>query len=146
MTIVVALIVMPLGAVTVNASDGRRGEVAFVVVVNASNPLREMRRDQVAAYFLKRRATWPDGKGVEPVDLPPDSRARIAFSRQVLRRSPSDVSAYWIQEIFAGRSEPPQIKNSDAAVISYVASTPGAIGYLQATPGGSGVHVLLVIP
>lgn len=146
MTIALSLLLMPLSAVTVDASDGRRGDPEFLVIVNASNPLREVSRDQIAAYFLRRRSTWPNGTGVDPVDLPPDSRARSAFSREVLRRSPGDVSAYWVQEIFAGRSEPPLIKNSDAAVISYVSAVPGAIGYVQTTPGVPGVHVLVVTP
>lgn len=146
LTIVLALIVMPWSAVTVDASDGRRRDADFIVIVNASNPLRAMSRDRVAAYFLKRRVTWPNGTGVAPVDLPPDSRARSAFSREVLRRSPGDVSAYWVQEIFAGRSEPPQMKNSDAAVISHVSAMPGAIGYVRTVPADPGIHVLVVTP
>jgi hypothetical protein len=118
----------------------------YLVIINANNPLRELSRDQVAAYFLKRRARWPHGAGVDPVDLPPDSPARSAFSRDVLRRSPSDVSSYWVQEIFAGRSEPPEVKTSDAAVVSYVASTPGAIGYVSALPPGTSVRVLMITP
>jgi ABC-type phosphate transport system substrate-binding protein len=118
----------------------------FVVIVNASNPLREISRAQVAAYFLKRRARWPDGNGVDPVDLPPDARARSAFSRDVLRRDPSDVSAFWVQEIFAGRAEPPEIRNSDAAVVAFISATPGAIGYVSANPNTPTVRVLVVTP
>lgn len=145
-SIVLGLIVLPLSAGRIDASDGRRPDAEFLVIVNASNPLKEMTREQVAAYFLKRRATWPNGTSVDPIDLPPDARARSAFSREVLRRSPADVSAYWVQEIFAMRSEPPRVKSSDAAVISYVSAAAGAIGYVRTTPQGSGIRVLVVTP
>jgi hypothetical protein len=106
----------------------------YFIIVNQGNPVKELSREKVAAYFLKRLASWPNGATVVPVDLPPDSPARGEFSRKILLKSTSAVSAYWIQEIFAGRSEPPEVKNSEAAVISYVAATPGAIGYVTTLP------------
>jgi ABC-type phosphate transport system substrate-binding protein len=121
-------------------------EQPYVVIVNPANPLHELSRDQVAAYFLKQRGAWPNGTFVHPVDLPPDSRTRTVFSRDVLRRAPADISAYWIQEIFAGRSEPPEIKNTDAAVITYVSMTPGAIGYVSTMHPSSIVRVLTISP
>ena len=128
-----------------NRTD-RGYEAPYFVIVNTGNTLRELTREQVASYFLKRRTTWPNGTLVLPVDLPPDSRIRTTFSHAVLRRAPEDISAYWIQEIFAGRSEPPEIRNTDAAVITYVSSTPGAIGYVSAMTASSTVRVLTISP
>jgi ABC-type phosphate transport system substrate-binding protein len=137
-----------LSALNGYASKGQRREpgIEFIVIVNVNNPLRAMSRSQLAEYFLKRRATWPNGTAVDPVDLPPDSRARSAFFRDVLRRAPNDVSAYWVQEIFAGRSEPPEVKNSEAAVVSHVSAIAGAIGYVTMTPVDPSVRVLVVTP
>jgi ABC-type phosphate transport system substrate-binding protein len=118
----------------------------YVLITHAANPVMALSRDQAAAYFLKRTPKWPDGRVVEPVDLPAESRVRVGFSHEVLRRSPSAVSAYWIQEIFAGRSEPPPVKSSETAVLDYVERTPGAIGYVAARSVSAGVHVLLVTP
>jgi len=141
-----ALVLLASQGTPVTASHGWRSATPYHVIVHSDNPLRELSRDQIAAYFLKRRTTWPNGAPVDPVDLPPDSRARFDFSREVLRRSPNDVSAYWIQEIFAGRTEPPEVKGSDAAVVAYVSSAPGAIGYVSAMPNNSFVRVLVLIP
>ena len=118
----------------------------YVLIANAANPVVALSREQAAAYFLKRTSRWPDGRAVEPVDLPAESRVRVGFSHEVLRRSPSAVSAYWIQEIFAGRSEPPPVKSSETAVLDYVERTPGAIGYVAARSVSPGVHVLLLTP
>ena len=142
----VALLCVATSATSSVAAEPVREPGSFFVIINSNNPIRELSRDQVAAYFLRRHATWPNGSGVHPVDLPPGSQARSAFSRDVLRRAPSDVSAYWIQEIFAGRSEPPEVKNTDAAVLSYVAATPGAIGYVSTVHSTSTVRVLAILP
>ncbi len=119
----------------------------FRVIVNASNPVRSLSREDVAAYFLRRRTSWPDGGPVAPVDLPAETAVRDTFSRQILHRTPGAVSAYWVQEIFAGRSEPPPVKNTDAAIVAYVSSTPGAIGYVAAAAVVNGtVHDVAVTP
>jgi ABC-type phosphate transport system substrate-binding protein len=133
-------------AVIVSRVDGSALPPSYDVIVNAGNPLDSISRDDLAAYFLKRRAAWPSGSPVQPVDLPPESETRKLFSTEVLRRSPRAVSAYWIQEIFAGRSEPPPVKSSDAAVLLYVSTTPGAIGYVARGTVQAGVHRIGIIP
>jgi ABC-type phosphate transport system substrate-binding protein len=127
-------------------SDGASLVESYDVIVHAGNPTDSLSRQQIAAYFLKRRAAWPAGHKVEPVDLPPESTTRKAFSNEVLGRSPSAISAYWIQEIFAGRSEPPPVKSTDQAVVLYVSSTPGAIGYVSRGLIHAGVHRISIVP
>src|SRR5258705_12762738 len=55
----------------------------FVVVVNVGNPITTIDRDALSRMFLKRVATWPDGRAAEPVDLPSAEPSRIAFSKIV---------------------------------------------------------------
>ena len=83
---------------------------------------------------------------MKPVDLRPESEARKLFSLDVLRRSPLSVTAYWMQEIFAGRSEPPPVKSSDTAVILFVSTTPGAIGYVSRGTTPAGVRSITIVP
>lgn len=123
-----------------------RASAGYLVIVNASNPVTEMRRAEVADLFLKRRGNWDTGVPVAPVDLPPEAATRQAFSREVLGKPPSAVARYWIQEIFANRGTPPVVKSTPAAVVALVAATPGAIGYVPTDAATGGVHVLRVAP
>ena len=110
--------------------DTRRS--AFVVVVNDQNASEAVSRTVVSRFFLKKAARWENGAAVFPVDLPPNSPIRDAFSREVLSKSVSSIKAYWQQQIFSGRDVPPPEKGDDAAVLEFVQSNPNAIAYVSA--------------
>lgn len=103
----------------------------YRLVVNAQNPVDSVERKFVADAFLKKITRWPDGEVIHPVDLRPESTARIHFSEEVIRRSVSAVKSYWQQLVFSGREVPPPELDSDADVIRYVQRFPGGIGYVS---------------
>ena len=73
---------------------------------------------------------WADDSPIRPVDLGPDQPARGRFSQEILARSVESMRSYWQQRIFSGQGLPPPELADDEAVIVYVASHPGAIGYV----------------
>jgi len=111
----------------------------FQVIVNGASPVAEMDRAEVARFFLRQSLKWSDGQPVLPVDQSSRSAVRDAFSKGVLKQPLPAVDTYWQRQIASGRALPPPVKTSDAEVLAYVASTPGAIGYvvgsLNLTPG-----------
>ena len=111
----------------------------FQVIVNASSPASEIERAEVARFFLRQSLKWSDGQPVLPVDQSSRSAVRDAFSRGVLKQPLPAVDTYWQRQIASGRTLPPPVKTSDAEILAYVASTPGAIGYvvggMNLTPG-----------
>ncbi|HEX2718123.1 MAG TPA: substrate-binding domain-containing protein [Gemmatimonadaceae bacterium] len=104
----------------------------YVVVVNATNPATSLSRDAVSRLFLKKVTLWPNEEPVVPVDQPERSMIRMLFSREVHGREVTTVRTYWKQQIFGGRSVPPDVRASDASVISFVAEHPGGVGYVSA--------------
>ncbi|HWE44157.1 MAG TPA: hypothetical protein VG432_16770 [Gemmatimonadaceae bacterium] len=119
----------------------------FTVIVNASNPVSSMPRDEVARLFLKKTVAWQSGKTVAPVELPPAAKAREAFARTVLNKSIAQVKSYWQQQIFSGRDVPPPEKRTENDVVAFVRSNPGAIGYVsKGVDIGRGVKALSVSP
>lgn len=111
----------------------------FQVIVNASSSTTEIERAEVARFFLRQSLKWSDGQPVLPVDQSSRSVVRDAFSRGVLKQPLPAVDTYWQRQIASGRTLPPPVKTSDAEILAYVASTPGAIGYvvggMNLTPG-----------
>jgi len=101
------------------------------VIVSASNAVSELPRERIADLFLKKVATWEDGKAALSVDQSMAFPLRARFSQQILGRLPSAVQKYWEERIFSGRGEPPPIKRSDAEVVEFVAKNVGAIGYVS---------------
>lgn len=141
-----------LGAVAVSAGGaaptGPHGaqQPAFIVVVHANNPVVQLRHAELSALFLRRQTTFPGGLAAVPVDLPPESSARVAFSRAVLGLSPRAVATYWLQEVFARRASPPPVRSTAAAARAFVASTPGGIAYLPPDTPLDGVRAIRVAP
>lgn len=117
---------------------------AFRVVVHPDNDAMSLSREFLADAFLAKTKRWPGGEAISPVDLRFDAPARARFSEQVLRRSVFAVRAYWHQRIFAGRGVPPPELDSDEAVMRYVASRRGAVGYVSGQATTSSVKVIAV--
>jgi hypothetical protein len=69
----------------------------------------------------------------------------MSFSADVLRQPLVEVQMYWQRQIASGHVPPP-VKTSDEEIVSYVASTPGAIGYVSAeTPLPDSVRPVVVV-
>jgi ABC-type phosphate transport system substrate-binding protein len=103
----------------------------FRVIVHPENPATSLSRDFLTDAFLKRTTRWGDGEMLRPVDQRSTSVARERFSDAVLRRSIAAVKNYWQQRIFSGRDLPPPELDSDDAVVSFVMSHRGALGYVS---------------
>jgi ABC-type phosphate transport system substrate-binding protein len=103
----------------------------FLVVVHPSNPLGSVEREFLVRAFLKATTRWPGDETIRPVDQTASSRARKRFSERILRRSIAAIKNYWHQRIFAGRSLPPPELDSDDAVLEYVLTHRGAVGYVS---------------
>ncbi len=125
---IVTLILVSLAAAATPAESQRS---TYVVIVHPGNPVSKLDRKFLTEAFLRRTTRWPDDTPIRPVDLGPDSPARARFSREILTLSVASVRNYWQQRIFSGQGLPPP-ELADAAVVSYVLSHPGAIGYVAA--------------
>jgi hypothetical protein len=115
----------------------------YKIVVNASNPVSSMTRDEVSRIFLKKSTKFPDGRSVSPVDLPVSSPIRESFSNGILGKPASAVDAYWQQQIFSGRDIPPPQK-SEGAALNFVRSNGNGIAYVSAGADTRGVKVINV--
>ena len=121
------------------------GQQGYRVIVNKDNPTETLSKSDVSKYLLKKRTKW-DGLSakVEPIDLGEDSLVREAFSKDVHGRSIAFIQRYWQKQIFTGRGIPPPQVGDDAAVVSFVSSQPGAIGYVSQGARIDGVKVVSV--
>jgi ABC-type phosphate transport system substrate-binding protein len=103
----------------------------FRVIVNFDNSVTGLPRDFLADAFLKRTTRWSGGEVLRPVDQRSTAPVRQRFSDSVLHRSVAAVKNYWQQRIFSGRDLPPPELDSDEAVLRFVSSHHGAIGYVS---------------
>ncbi|PYQ21081.1 MAG: hypothetical protein DMF81_16570 [Acidobacteria bacterium] len=121
-------------------------ERVYKVVVNATNPVSEIKREQLATLFLNRSSRWSHGPAAAPVDQSLNSPVRTAFCKEVLRLSISGVQSYWQNRIRTDREIPPPVKSSDDEVIAHAEKNKGAVGYVSAAASlPASVKVLAIV-
>ena len=116
----------------------------FQVIVNTSSNVTELTKDQVSDIFRKKDRNL-GGESAVPVDLNKGVPAREAFSQAVHGSSVNSIVSWWMQQVFAGKENPPNQMGSDSEVLEFVGSNSGAIGYVSAGAAlGSGVKAIQV--
>jgi hypothetical protein len=103
---------------------------SFKVIVNPSVAGAKFPRAALAQIYLGKARSWGDGSPITPVDLSAVSAVRRAFSESVLGTPVDEVKRHWMRNVSAGQ-RPPAVKDSDAAVIAFVSSSRGAVGYVS---------------
>jgi ABC-type phosphate transport system substrate-binding protein len=123
-------VVLTLGLLTSQVPP-TTAEAPYRVIVNPSVRDNQISRAVLSSIFLKWVLKWPDATAAFPVDQSLRSGIRAAFTREVLGQEVDAVSVYWRQRMASGMV-PPKVKSSNEEVISFVASTGGAVGYVSA--------------
>jgi hypothetical protein len=122
--IVIVAVTMVVWSITYAFPVEAAGD-AIVVIVNNANPVNNLSVGELKKLFLGDRSHWETGKAVTPVMLTPGAPERTAFLKIVCGMSDADLSKYFLQAAFTGKSAtPPKEVGSAAAVKSFVASSP----------------------
>jgi ABC-type phosphate transport system substrate-binding protein len=123
-----------------------RAEEMVAVIVPAASLLTDApSREELASIYGRKKLFWENGARIIPVNLPAAHPLRRSFSRLVLGAPPEAMAAYWNAQYFHGIA-PPYVLASEEAVLQFVATTPGAIGYVSASAVNRQVRVLLTLP
>ncbi|MEQ8185892.1 phosphate ABC transporter substrate-binding protein [Marinobacter salarius] len=117
--------------------------MAEVVVVGHPGGPDSITSNQVRDIYLNRSQQLPNGQKAKPFELPEGDSARAEFHDKVTGRNDAQLKAFWSQQVFTGRGQPPAEQGNAAAMKATVASTPGSIGYLDSADVDSSVKVLL---
>jgi hypothetical protein len=131
------LTILFIGIYSVNAQS-------FKVIVNQSNNISTLTAKEVSDFFLKKKTKWSDNTKVTPIDLSSSSGVRGSFSKSIHKKSTGQIRAFWQQAVFSGKGTPPRELKSDLAVINYVKSNKGAIGYISASTDAGGTKVITI--
>ena len=120
-------------------------DTSYVVIVNPANPASAGNSGWLSDVFRKKKVRWENGTAAEPVDLSGEPDVRDAFSADIHGKTTANIRSYWNQEVFSGRATPPLELASSSAVVDYVKTHAGAIGYVSPRAALDGVKALSVI-
>lgn len=125
-----ARLLLAIVAAAVLLCGPARAEDVLIIAnasVNTNTPLDTGR---IAAIYLLRVTTWPDGTRIIPVNREAGSDLRAQFTAGVLMQDNASLAAYWNEMHFMGKT-PPVVQQSEQAMLAFVRRVPGAIGYIS---------------
>lgn len=130
------------GLLVAAALNAFAGEVK--VIANVSVKADAISSEELREVFLLEKKRLKDGSPVVPV-LEKRGLTHDTFIRQYLNREPGELQIYYQGLVFTGKGSMPKEVNTDAAVVDFVAHTPGAIGYVDNNFKSEGVKTLAVV-
>jgi hypothetical protein len=117
-------------------------QAQIIVIANSSVKVSEVSKSDLVDVFTGA-STSLKGSHVTPVLLM-ESVHHELFLRQYISKSDGPFRAGWKSLVFSGQASMPKSLPNDAAVVEFVKSNQGAIGYVGDTTPHDGVNVLTI--
>lgn len=107
-----------------------------IVVANKSVKSSDVSADELKDVFSGDKSSLKDGSHVTPVTLK-GGAVHEAFLKKFVGKNDAAFRTAWRSLVFTGQGSMPKTFDTEAALLEYVAATPGAIGYAS---GGAATH------
>jgi ABC-type phosphate transport system substrate-binding protein len=112
------------------------------IIANKSVPVNSIEMGNVNQIYLLKARTWSNGTSINPIILKSENETCKQFF-SALGTDFMEMKKFWMKLQLTGAGKPPEGVGSEDEVISKVESTPGAIGFVNASKVNSKVKVLL---
>jgi ABC-type phosphate transport system substrate-binding protein len=120
-----------------------RAPAQVVVIANSSVAATNISKAELRDIFTGASSSLKGGMQITPVLLK-QGAVNDEFLRLYIGKSDSGFRAGWRSILFSGQGMMPKTLDSEAAVVEYVAHTPGAIGYIGRSALHEGIKTLSV--
>ena len=114
------------------------------VIAHKSVSIDKIEKSELLDLFTGDKSFWSDGKPVIVFDLKPKGDTRDTFYN-FLEMSPTRIKSIWMKRMLSGDSDPPEFLESEDKMFRKVASTPGAIGFVDQSKVNDDVKTLIII-
>ncbi|MDO9011035.1 MAG: hypothetical protein Q7U78_04380 [Gallionella sp.] len=100
--------------------------------------------NETRSIFGMRQLTWPGGVPVRVFVLPEQHSLHASFCREMLNIYPYQLRLSWNRLVYSGTGQAPTEVATEQEMLARVASTPGAIGYVNKVNSNDSVHTVSV--
>lgn len=140
---VLLLVLSALPLLSPGAGVPAQTSAPVVIIANPSIKGSEFSTSDLRDVFTGASSTLKGASSVGPVLLK-QGTAHEEFLTRYIGKSDSAFRATWRSLVFSGQGSMPHTVDSEAAVVEYVAHTPGAVGYISRNTPHEGVKTLAV--
>jgi len=120
-----------------------RAQAQVLVIANPDFKADSVSKADLHEVFTGSSTSLKASGHVVPVLLK-EGPVHVKFLSEYVGQSPTGFVLCWRGAILSGRGTMPKTFESEAAVVDYVARTPGAIGYIGSGTAHDSVKVLAV--
>lgn len=113
-----------------------------VAIVHPSEVHTRIERKTLRAAFGMTLQVWPDGRPVTVFVFRDDDAVHQQFCRKVLGVLPYTLRRNWDRLLFSGAAQAPITVDTPQEMLYRVATTPGAIGYLEKELSNDSVSII----
>ncbi|MBE0363589.1 hypothetical protein PULV_a1052 [Pseudoalteromonas ulvae UL12] len=114
-------------------------EVAVIVHPSNANAIDA---NAIAKIYTGKMKSFDDGSKIIAIAQDSGNPITDEFNEKALKKSSSQLKAYWSKLVFTGKGTPPKEVSNDAEVISLVASNPNTIGFISSSATDGTVKVI----
>lgn len=130
--------------VCLSQAQAQTSDDEILVVAHPDVALQSMSRDTTRAIFAMRQRTWPDGRAIQVFVLPNRDPAHARFAKEQLNVYPHQLQLAWDRMVFSGMGQAPHSVRSLTEMHDKLATTPGALGYLERAYLDDAIQVISV--
>jgi len=137
----------PASPVQLRPSTGPRksSSEGLAIIVNRRNPVANVTLGQLREILFGEKKWWSSKHQVTLASMRRGTPERQAVLRTIYQMNERDFGAYFLFEVFRGElSSSPTILENPTEVKKFIATTPGAVGYVRASDVDDSVKVLRV--
>jgi ABC-type phosphate transport system substrate-binding protein len=133
-----------IGIIIIMAAAPTALSAEVAVIAHPSVPAHNISRAQLLDLYMGDVREWDNGEPIILVDLKPRTDIKQIFY-DFLGKSASRMKSIWMKQMLTGEWRPPEAMGTQEDLLQKVASTPGAIGYIDKTLVTGDVITLTVI-
>ncbi len=114
-----------------------------VIICNPGVQETEIPPKALQKIFLGKTTKWSDNSKINIVVLKDTDQHKL-FLKSYIHRTYSQWKSHWKKMVFTGKGVKPKHFDDTGAYLGYIASTPGAVGYIDAGLAKDTVKILNV--
>ncbi len=114
------------------------------VIAHKTVPVDTIKKSELLDFYTGDTRKWNDKQPVVILDLKPRGDTKKAFYK-FLGKRPSRMKSIWLKKMLSGEGDPPLSMKSEDEMLKKVASTPGAIGYVNQAKVSEEVKILVTV-